>query len=187
MPDVDYFGNIHLRIDFSTQDVVGTPGMAHAKFGSSFFDGGDILTEYHRDPVFDDAGCGTADSFHRFVMVSKPLVQAGAFCGFTLSHPNGAPSGSVLTIAFVLKPGNCNTGDFITDASAQLTVVQLTPSGPVFKDVGASNLFLYDFDQNVYFFFLSLDGLAPGTYVATVRGDKLSPQSTKFTVTATAP
>jgi hypothetical protein len=190
--NTDFIGQIQVKMGFFTQNQVQQPSLGHAPGNNLFIE--DIIFNYVPllTPTSDPGVSGNADSFSRFVPLNKPLVltngQAAFFCGFSSPVPPPPVEvfnlGSTVPVKFQLTTGPNCTGQFITDATARLSLVLVNGNTvtlePVQPSSNANTLNFFRLSGHQYVYSLSTKGLPAGIYVITVWGDKFTPQTDSF-------
>jgi hypothetical protein len=140
----------------------------------------------------DVVGGGSGLGFSKFFLANAALSgELGTFCGFQspviqTTDPTTAPivTGNNLSVKFKLAsgvPGNCSNGPYITDATALISVAQISPvvdgSVTMFSPVNISTqgssadnppIFKFNSSSTNYQFSLNLKGYAKGTYSLSI-------------------
>ena len=190
---VDYRGLITLTLNYnrSSTQVVQIPAFAHApglNSDSTTFSE-DILTSYvdtgsNCPSCTDPAMGGKTPGISPFAALYKPLPTApSVVCSLTAAYQTSASDQNpIVEVAFklVANGGNCNTGPFLRDKTASLSVA--LNSDPIsFADLingGDSNKFHFDNKNSTNVQDINTNKLPSGYYIVTVRSSLFAPVRT---------
>ena len=192
----DYRGLINVTLKYGSFVVIQMPVFGHAPGDTNQIFSENIITSYVDEnapsftPSDDPAMGGKTPGLSSFSALSQPFANgaSGLFvCQNLTATPQKSTSGNnpIVEVTFRLATteANCNTGPYLRDKTASLTVA--TSPGLAFVNLvndGDSNKFHFDNKSGTNIQDINTNKLLSGTYFVTVISDQFSPVTTTFTI-----
>jgi hypothetical protein len=188
----DYKGLISVTLNYNSSEGIDIPIFGHDPELSPDFTE-NILTSYVDENALpftgsDPAMGGKTPGISSFAALTEQFSGNALFvCPQLTAAAQKSTSGNnpIVEVTFKLAAtqANCNSGPFLRDKTATLTVA--TDPGLVFVNLvnnGDSNKFHFDSKNGTNVQDINTNGLLSGTYYVTVISEQFSPVTTTFTI-----